>query len=221
MTYCGEPAQPAQSIFVLIPNRTISENEARQLAAGLTAFFKTYVVTSSLPKVDEVLSFAELLSEKLSDERIRWATVCGIGPGASIAQALALVDTKVIRRLILVDATTRLAPGLRTRIIDRIERFLPLGLPLRTSSKEFDARPMLHRIHRPTMVVVTSQASTYVKSQCALVARNMPTAWLSQLSLTESGGAAIDPKGLLSSELLSLINQFVEVPAKRPLKNAA
>lgn len=203
------------SVLVVVPGAMTSPAQAHALLLReVESKFRIYVACGAVPTVSQVCAYADALTVKLEESGIKWATVFGIGAGASAAQALAVRDPKRVRKLVLLDATTRPAPGILDRLIDRLERVLPLGLPLRPLSKAFDSRPILHRIHCPTLVLLSPGAGSYLRDQARVIAAGIPTAWLQTLEDPLSGSS-------LTTEVEHLMEEFLQVATKKPQKNVA
>ena len=201
------------SVLVVVPGtKTTPELAHALLSQGLESRFRIYVACGAPPTMYQVHAYADELAAKLAQAEIKWATVFGIGAGASVAQALAVRDPKTVRRLVLLDATTRPAPGVLDRLVDRLERVLPLGLPLRPLSRAFDSRPNLHRIYCPTLVLLSPGAGLYLKDQARIISAGIPTAWLQDLEDPLSGSS-------LTSEVEHLMEEFLQVATKKPQKN--
>ena len=203
------------SVLLVLPDRQVRSQDAERLVGELKHDFTNVVLSTDLPSGDSILSFCEELEEALIREKIKRVTVLGIGPGASIAQALAVSAPKIIRRAIVCNATTRMAPSLGSIIVDRMEKFLPLGLPLRNLSADFDSRPFLHRIHCPVLVLYSKSQRTFVKEQGDFIVERIPNAWIDILEREP-----INEFGQFSDALLEHIRAFMQVPTKRPQKNA-
>lgn len=211
-TRCGD-SKAEHSVLLLVPEGQFRGKDVDAFAKKLSQEFKTFVLTSPLPSEDQVTSYTEQFGRTLLELGIKRATIFGIGAGASIAQATAVMLPRMVRRLVLLDATARLAPGFLTRFIDRVERFLPLGLPLRTLTKNFDSRPLLHRIYCPSLVLVSKKAGDYVKSQSTFISQKIPNAWFAVVGKPYTNRGSV-----LSDELCSLVSKFLQVPVKRPQK---
>ncbi|MCB9030296.1 MAG: hypothetical protein H6619_04530, partial [Deltaproteobacteria bacterium] len=123
----------------------------------------------------------------------------------SIVQAFVLKNRKMVRRIVLLNSTTRPHPSLRERFLAWAEKNLPLGLPFRLGSLAFDSRCFLQRIRCPALVLVTGDASQYVRQQAEYLSSHLPTSWFSEL--------------LRGSTLSEKIELFLDVPAKCPQKN--
>ena len=158
-------------------------------------------------------SLAERLEQAMSSSELRRANIIALGDHGAYAQALAITSPKKVRRLILIDPSCRVAPTTQMTLLDRIESLLPLGLPLRMNSDEFDSRSFLHRIRCPTLVVMSRAASQYQRSQAQLMAERIPNAWNTTISTNPLNN------GMLTDELSHLVKDFLQVPVKRPQKN--
>jgi hypothetical protein len=138
---------------------------------------------------------------------VRQATFVAFGAASILIQSLALTHLKGVRSIILVNGASRAHPGIGLRIADKIERSLPLGLPLRMRSSAFDSKPFLHRIRCPVLIVTTMTATPYEISQAEILNRGLPTAWRMTLD-----------SGREEDHLRELIESFQEVQAKCPQK---
>jgi hypothetical protein len=214
-----ESNTPNNTALLLIPGRVLSEQEIEELSAPLSASFKVLTLRNDLPASMEVFDFADSLEAELKKLRVKTCTVLGISSGSSLAQAISIRYPKRIRRVALVDAIPRVAPSSLMKLIDRIEGILPLGLPFRSLSNDFDSRPMLHRIHCPCLIAVSPSANNYTREQSNMLGQRIPNSWsheLSQEVITDKDG-----KLLLSAEFEKLLLEFLLVPAKKPQKNLA
>lgn len=203
-------------VLLILTDGSVSLAMAERWGRGVGEEFALYVLSSDLPSSENVESFAESLNRHCRKEGMRRVTVLGVGRGANVALAFTVAAAKLVRRLVVLNGTSRLAPGLFARAVDAVEEFLPLGLPLRPLSKTYDARPTLHRIHCPVLVLVSRQAGSFVRDQAALLAARIPNAWRRELSQPE-----LAEDGRLSDELRQTLREFLQVPVKRPQKSAA
>lgn len=186
-------------------------------SAALSAEFKVLSLTSPLPSMEQVVEYAEALERELKQLGVKRTTLLGAGAGASVAQALAVFHPTIVRRVILVDPTARLSPSLGMRIIDRIEHFLPFGLPLRKLNHAFDSRPFLHRLRCPTLILSTPNAGLFHRQQAAYLAKKIPNARLRELT-----SAAVSANRQWGDALSAEIKTWSDTPAKRsqkPLSN--
>ena len=186
-------------------------------SATLAAEFRVLSLTSPLPSMEQVVEYADAVERELKQLGVKRATLLGAGAGASVVQALAVFHPTVVRRVILVDPTARLSPSLGMRIIDRIEHFLPFGLPLRKLNSAFDSRPFLHRLRCPTLILSTPNAGLFHRQQAAYLAKKIPNARLRELT-----SAAVNPYRHWGEALAAEIKIWSDTPAKRsqkPLSN--
>lgn len=203
---------PKAPVLLVIPPKRLKPESAEQIAGELSDDFRVLVMGSPTPCPERVETFAEDLKTALISKGIKKVTLLGMGAGASVAQALG--KESFVRRLMLIDATTRLEPSYLTRSIDAVERMLPLGLPLKKLSDDFDSRPYLHRIHCPCLVLNSPTATRYVKRQAKLIWKRLPNACYQALK-----ASPITTLGVFSPELSEHLQVFLQVPAKRPQKN--
>lgn len=148
------------------------------------------------------------LMDLLAGASIRHASFISFGACGALVQSLALRALRMVRTIVFVDASTRAHASGPSRFVDRVERWLPLGLPLRLTQSGFDAKPFLQRIRCPVLVVSSPRANAYQLSEASVLEAGLPTAW----SATLTSG---DP----AQELAALVLEFQEVPAKCPQKN--
>ena len=210
---CCDGGGSEQSTVLYLPPVSLPSERACSAVGTLSGRYRTFVATGQLPTMEGVSECVTAIHHRLEELQLRRVTLIGVGAGGAISQALAVRAAKVVRRLILIDPSLRLSPGIGTRVIDRVEAFLPLGLPLRSASNAFDGRAFLHRIHCPVLVLVSSGAGEFVREQCGLIAKRVPNAWLRQLA----GEALAEER--LTVEVESCVESFFEVPPKRPQKN--
>lgn len=201
----------ANSALLFIPPHKSTTEELKQTLQPLTSQAWLLGSTHTLPAINRVLNAAERLADEVLTAGAKRVTVFGVGAGATVAQALTVVAPELVRRLVLLDATARLTPSFAVRAIDWLERYLPLGLPLRQLTDDFDSRPYLHRMRAPTMVLVSPNAGLYIKHQGNFIAAKLPNATLWHLHSTP-----INPLGELSAEIINLLTEFQQVPTKLP-----
>ena len=146
-------------------------------------------------------AFVELLNEK----RVRQAQVVGLGAASTLAMYLALEDSRRVRQLVLLDASSRAHPSKWARFVGRLEQYLPMGLPFRSVSKGFDATAYLQRLRCPVLVATSPRASTYEKSEATRLLAAVPTSWGCSIASTK--------------DLWDKIETFQSVPPKCPQKN--
>lgn len=173
---------------------------------------KTRVVNIALPQVtpNNWRALTEDVLSWIRESSLRQVSFVSFGAAAAIAENVCLRELKLVRTLVMVDATSRAHASGWERFVQRVEASLPLGLPLRRRSDSFDGKPYLQRIRCPALVVTTAEASEHVRSEAVQFEQRLPTAWRLDLS----GG---DQPRELATHVLS----FEEVPARCPQKNRA
>jgi len=201
------------SALLIVPGVSDASFEPLRWASALASDFATYVLVSTPPESHLVEEYASFFRAYLLEQKIRRLTLLGIGSGSALVQALAVSAPKLVRRVVLINACSRIAPSVVQRMLDWLESKLPLGLPLRANSAAYDSRPMLHRIHCPVLALTTCAASTYEQEQSKFIARRIPNCWSMTLAVELS-----DESGGSSSELRNILLEFAEVPVKCPQK---
>ncbi|MBL7662301.1 alpha/beta hydrolase [bacterium] len=182
----------------------------KDLRHKLSEEFKLYQLASALPDLNSVDQFAAKLGSYFEGFSTRKMTAIGIGAGGTLVQDLAIRYPKLVRRVILINATTRICPSLGTRMIDWIESHLPLGLPLRKLSKAFDSRPELHRVRCPALIVTLPRATHFETAQAELLVNAIPNAYAAKVTAVEN----------VSDKLFNLIDEFQNVSIKCPATSA-
>ncbi len=196
--------------FIIVAEPEAQYGElATQLAERLTPRNRIVLIKTPFVEAGNWRELTGKLLQLLGEKGIRQASFIALGEASSIVQSLALTDLKLVRTLILVNASTRPHPTRRARIIRKLEQWLPLGLPFRSDIEGFDSKPLLQRIRCPVLIVSTVGAGKYFHAQADELARGLPTAW--QLTLNSSEAL---------SELSDAIEDFQEIPAKCPQKAA-
>lgn len=195
--------------IILIEGRDYIEFASAAAAAiskrARVLLFETPTITA-----DNWRELAANLITQLGVNSIRQASFVGFAAAAHLIQEVALLDMKSVRTIILVDPTSRPHPSFISRVIDRIEEYLPLGLPLRGERREFDGRALLQRIRCPALLVLSANASSLSRSDVPIMADRMPTCWMVELSNTSA-----------VAEFADLALEFQEVPAKCPQRARA
>lgn len=146
--------------------------------------------------------------EQFQEKKVRQVSLIGIKAAGAIAQNIALTNRKLSRSLILINTTTRPHPTAFSKFVDRIESILPLGLPLRQSSANFDSKPFLQRLRCPALILTTKEANDHEKAEAKILTKRLPTAWHYEASSLD-----------VAAEIAKLLSQFEDVPAKCPQKN--
>jgi pimeloyl-ACP methyl ester carboxylesterase len=149
--------------------------------------------------------------QTLASLNIRQASFIGIAAGATLIQNVALENPRVVRTLVIVDASLRPHPTIIERILDGIEQKLPFGLPLRLGSRGFNVRAFAHRLRCPMLLISTRRASSFISHELRELGTVAPTAWFVQLATGSDQHEA--------QEMCDLILAFQDTPAKCPQKN--
>lgn len=175
------------------------------LFSGLSGSSRCIVCKT--PSIDQKnwRSLTESVRSELKRLEIRQASFVAFEDAGILVQHLALEEPKFVRSIVLVDGVTSPHPGFLRRIIDFVERSLPLGLPLRSSGEAFDGRAYLQRIRCPVLVVTRSDSSEYYRTQAGILGGNLSTCW------------TLEWDGDVKS-LEAYISEFQGVPVKCPQK---
>lgn len=195
--------------FVLLHEQGTYADLVAELTPALSAVTRTVVLQSTTITDRNWGELSDALTATLSQLAIKQASFVAFGAAGALVQHLALLDLRAIRTIVFVDASTRPHPSLFARMIDRIERALPLGLPLRSRSRGFDGRAFLQRIRCPVLVICSARASHYQRREASLLMHGLPSAWDS--ALNADGEAAA---------LTAAVLEFQKLPAKCPQKSA-
>ncbi|MBN8549251.1 MAG: hypothetical protein J0M12_08060 [Deltaproteobacteria bacterium] len=196
--------------FVILHEDSAYELSCVRIAAALGERTRTILLRS--PRISDTnwRELTELLQSKLKELSIRQASFVGFGAAGALVQNLCLADLKMVRTVAFVDAASRAHASFFSRCVERVERSLPLGLPLRRRAQGFDSKPYLQRIRCPALVITTPLADAYIRAQAEVLEMKLPTSWRLEVSGTED-----------VSELSRYILEFQEVPARCPQKNVS
>lgn len=203
----------SKPVFVFLPDRPLETGDLDTFFQVSDKDIVSLVLVSALPDGKVVESFAQKALESISQLGVKRATLVGIGAGGALAQAMTIGNRKLCRRLVLVDASCRLRPSKAQLIFDKLESLLPFGLPFRADSGDFDSRPYLHRIDCPTLVVTGEGSSRFQLRQAKFFVSRLPNSWYLRLE-----GLIFESSGRLSPKLSSTIENFYQMPTKRPQK---
>jgi pimeloyl-ACP methyl ester carboxylesterase len=197
--------------FIIVVDELQYIGLADAIATAVSQRARSVVVKSSPITAESWRELAKGFESVLTSLQVRQASFIGIAAGATLVQNLALENPKIVRTLVIVDASLRPHPSRIERILDGIEQRLPFGLPLRLGSKGFNVRAFAHRLRCPMLLVSTRRASGFISQELKVLSQVAPTAWC--VSLTAHNDA------LEAEELCDSIMSFQEVPAKCPQKN--
>jgi pimeloyl-ACP methyl ester carboxylesterase len=184
---------------------------ASEIATAVSQKARAIVIQSESITVESWRALADAFEGTLASLNLRQASFIGIAAGSTLVQNLALENPKVVRTLVIVDASLRPHPTKLERLLDGLEQRLPFGLPLRLGSKGFNVRAFAHRLRCPMLLVSTRRASSFISQELHTLGAVAPTAWFVQLSAASEVGEA--------QEMCELILTFQDTPAKCPQKN--
>lgn len=181
------------------------------IGAALARNARAVILQSSAVAGESWRALAERFQELLAELKIRQASFVGVAAGATLVQNLALDTPKIVRTLIVIDASLRPHPKRFERFLDAVEAKLPFGLPLRLGSTSFNVRAFAHRLRCPALLVSTQRASRFITRELRSLGEVAPTAWYVQLQS--------QPGAEETSELAQYVLAFQDTPAKCPQKN--
>ena len=179
---------------------------ASRVERGLEERFSVLPIrlrTSSKLHCNEVVREFERVLKDSGKRQFRFLV---FGHACSYLFALALKNKKLFRSLVIVDGEVCTDGSVFTRMIELIERSLPLGLPFRLKEKGFSAMPFLQRMRFPTLVVSSDRASDRRQHEAEVLNALLPISWM--IHDLDS----VD-------ELIQEVERFESVPLKRPQKN--
>lgn len=151
--------------------------------------------------LDDLLNF-------IDDKGIRSASFIAFGDSSVLIQALCLKKPKLLRTIVFFDGATRAHPSKFVKAVEKLEGFLPLGLPFRSDFPGFDGKPFLQRIRCPVLVGLSANADQYRSEQAELLVSGMPTSFFIKFESIN-----------IADQLAKVIEDFQAVPAKSPQKN--
>ncbi|MFN4896198.1 MAG: alpha/beta fold hydrolase [Pseudomonadota bacterium] len=183
--------------------------DAIGMAIALNA--RAIVLQASAVNGDSWRVLSEKFQQMLVGLKLRQASFVGVAAGAALVQDLALTNPKLVRTLVIIDASLRPHPSRFERVLDTLEAKLPFGLPLRLGSKNFNVRAFAHRLRCPMLLVSTQRASRFVSRELHSLGEVAPTAWYVQIM-----GERLDAQ---AHELAAHVLAFQDTPAKCPQKN--
>lgn len=195
--------------LLFVAEEGIYHRLAEHLATGLSNKTRAIIVRCDVITSENFESLTEQIRTVLSELGIRQAQFVGLGSGATLIQNLALQAVKLVRSMVVIDASMRPHPSAVERVLDSLEQRLPFGLPLRLSSGGFNVRALAHRLRCPVLLVATKRTSSFIKRELRELSYKAPNAWY------------IDIAGINDDcdELTGLISAFQGIPAKSPQKN--
>lgn len=147
------------------------------------------------------------LRQTCNEKSIRHAHFVAFGSVCAVVLEHVLSDPDSIRSIVLTDATVRAGTEVLPALADRVERYLPFGLPLRSARDSFDARSFLHRVRCPVLVLTSGFSTARELKDSAIFPAFLPTSWKD----------SFDSKDAFTHVVLD----FLEIPARSPQKRNA
>jgi pimeloyl-ACP methyl ester carboxylesterase len=178
--------------IVLLETGSRYHSAATEAVEQLRLTGRTLLLEMPVIRHDSWKELSRSLTEVLKQHQVKHASFLAFGAAGTLVQAAALELPKLVRTVVFVHPATRSHPSLRMRLIDRVERALPLGLPLRSGGEAFDGMPFLQRIRCPVLLVLSSGASAYDRTQGEIMAAGLPTAWIVELDRMDRLGQLLD-----------------------------
>jgi len=197
--------------FITVIDDPAYRGLALAIAGAVCQRARAIVIESESIRAESWKALALSFEQTLAALSIRQASFIGIAAGATLVQNVALENPRIVRTLVIVDASLRPHPSRIERILDGIEQRLPFGLPLRLGSKGFNVRAFAHRLRCPTLLVSTHRASSFISHELRVLGTVAPTAWYVQLAGRSDQQEA--------QEMCDLVLAFQDTPAKCPQKN--
>jgi len=194
--------------FILLEPAEIYRSYCEELVAALSERCRVlHYEVAPFTGVQWRLASDEFL-QLMIDSGVRQCSILAFGSCSTLAQIYSLSNLRSIRTLVLVDSVPRPSPGPLERIGDRLEKFLPLGLPMRGSSTGFFGSAFLQRIRCPSLLILSPAADNYATEQFEQMLEGLPTAW----------GVKMESWSEFS-QIISAVLEFQQVPARCPQKN--
>jgi pimeloyl-ACP methyl ester carboxylesterase len=197
--------------FIIVVDDNGYLDLARAIAAAISSRARAVIIQSQPITAVSWGSCAASFGELLTSLGVRQASFIGLSAGATLVQNLALENPRIVRTLVIVDASLRPHPSRAERVLDAIERRFPFGLPLRLGSTGFNVRAFAHRLRCPMLLVSTCKASHFVANELKRLGAVAPTAWYVSLGAVSGVSEA--------QELCELVLSFQDTAAKCPQKN--
>jgi hypothetical protein len=162
----------------------------------------------------EVEEYVDAVAEWISEKGIRWLYCVGIDDGSLFAQAIAIRHSRLVRRMLLVNPRTRRTESNSGMLLDKLESYIPCGLPLRVKDDDFDSRADIHRVHTPTLVLCSESPGSYGSGQAEFLSERLPNAWKGRMDFSDSADCSV-----ILEQILKEAISFRDVPVKSPQKN--
>jgi hypothetical protein len=150
------------------------------------------------------------LESALAERGLRHCPIIGIGESALIVHHFAVFRPKICQSIILIDPVFHLAVTRLTRLVNWLERILPLGLPLRVGTDSFISAPFLHRIRCPTLVINSGEEGIEQEEAISSMTRRIPNGWFRRLG-----------REAPEADLIESISSFLPIRHRYPMRRIA
>lgn len=177
----------------------------KQLLVSISLSTNCYGFFPEGSDLKNIVTLSEVFKNLVFQEKLTRLTLVGVGCGGPLVIHYVANNIKNVRRVLFVDAISRPNQLPLEKVFEWIERFLPLGLPFRPLSKEFDPRPIIHRVRCPVLVVTENIFSNSIelKAHAKFLMERLPNAWQSEIKENGFG---------------ELFKSFIGVSTKQPQK---
>jgi len=197
-------------VFVILHQVGRYDPYHTQLTSALLEHCRVVHLEMSAGRVLDYNRLVDELHDKIKALGLRQFSFVAFGSCCTLAQLYALRHLRSLRTLVLIDASPRPSPGILEQLSDWLEKILPLGLPLRGSTKGFLGTSFLQRIRCPTLLILSPNSGSYTAGQFDQMLDGLPTAW----GLKIKDWSEFD-------DIEKAVLEFQQVPAKCPQKNRA
>jgi pimeloyl-ACP methyl ester carboxylesterase len=109
---------------------------AQEIVSAISKRARGIVILVNAITPETWRELAQEFERTLTNLQLRQASFVGISAGATLVQNLALENPKLVRSLVIVDASLRPHPSLVERILDEVESRLPFGLRYGSAQKD-------------------------------------------------------------------------------------
>lgn len=178
-------------------------NKVVELTEGLE-YVVAYGFTPEDPDPKRFIALSIEFKNLILKAKLTRLTLVGVDWGGAIVVHYASENIKNVRRVVFVDALSRPMQHPLEVAFEWMERFLPLGLPFRAISRDFDPRPTIHRVRCPVLVL-TQNTGEELEKHAKFFMERLPNAWRAEIS---------------AGDFKRVFHTFLCVPTKQPQKTA-
>ena len=194
-------SKEGESVVFVGPADTV-----KSLTVNLSQSIVCYGFIPDEPDPKKLLEVSEAFKNIVVQEKLTRLTLVGVDWGGALVIHYAANNIKNVRRVLFVDAISRPKQLPLEIAFEWIERFLPLGLPFRPISRDFDPRPIIHRVRCPVLVVTTQSKSdntVELAAHAKFLTERLPNAWQTEIA---------------ADGFNQIFESFIGVPTKQPQK---